>query len=424
MTTHGRRILGTAGHIDHGKTELIHAITGQETDRLEEEKRRGISIELGFAHHEIDGTRFGVIDVPGHERFLHHMLAGAQGIDLVLLVVAADDGVMPQTEEHFDILHLLGVERMLVVITKSDLVLPARLDEVREEVAILTAGSNFESATVCAVSAREGAGIEELRADIARELAALPPRPVRGPFRMPIDRSFVLHGHGVVVTGTASSGEVKVGDTLFLRPGGKEVRARTVQLHGEPVDQAAAGQRVALNLPGLETEEAPRGSWITARGVYATTDRFDCDLEVRPGAARPLRSFDRIRLHIGTSEVHGKLIFLGDKDEVAPKQRAFCQIVLDEEILAGHGDRFVIRLETASRTAGGGRVLHPFAKRHKTHESRVTERLTQLAGGRGCDLVVPFLDLHTGFAAPMKLVAQGLLLTEDELCEEIPDLEG
>ena len=420
MSTHGRSIIGTAGHIDHGKTELVHALTGQETDRLAEEKRRGISIELGFAHHEIEGRRFGVVDVPGHERFLRHMLAGAQGIDLVLLVVAADDGVMPQTEEHFDVVHLTGARRLLFVITKTDLADDARIEDVREEIAILAAGTGFEDAPVFSVSARTGAGVEDLRAAIATELAAIEPKPADGPFRMPIDRSFVLHGHGVVVTGTATSGSVAPGDTLYLRPGDQELRARTVQVHGEGVENAAAGQRIALNFPGIRTEDAPRGSWVTSAGVDTTTDRFDCELEVRPGAARPLRSFDRIRLHLGTAETQGKVILLEAHDELGPKQTALAQIVLDEPVLAGRGDRFVIRTRTAHRIAGGGRVLHAFAPRHKSNEKHLAEHLARLRDAKPIDAVASFLDLLPSFAASCSLIAQGLVVEEDELREEIP----
>lgn len=420
MSNHGRSILGTAGHIDHGKTELIRALTGQDTDRLAEEKRRGISIELGFAHHEIEGRRFGVVDVPGHERFLRHMLAGAHGIDLVLLVVAADDGVMPQTEEHFDVVHLTGARRLLFVITKTDLVAEPRVEEVREEIAILAAGTGFEDAPVFPVSARTGAGLGELRGAITQELATIEPKPASGPFRMPIDRSFVLHGHGVVVTGTASSGSVAPGDALFLRPADREVRARTVQVHGEGVEHAAAGQRIALNFPGIRTEDAPRGAWVTSAGVDTATDRFDCELEVRPGASRPLRSFDRIRLHLGTAELRGKVILLGEREELEPRQKALAQIVLDEPVLAGRGDRFVIRMETAHRIAGGGRVLHAFAPRHKRGEKNLEERLARLRDAQPLDAVTAFLDLLPAFAASCSVISQGLVMDEEELREEIP----
>jgi selenocysteine-specific elongation factor len=415
MISQARRILGTAGHIDHGKTRLVRAISGKETDRLKEEQERGISIELGFAHHEIDGLQFGIVDVPGHERFLKHMLAGAQGIDVVLMVVAADDGVMPQTEEHFDIIHLLGVENLIFVITKVDLVSDQRVAEVTEEIEILAAGTSFESAPTVSVSSENGDGVAALQAKIRETLLGLAPREQKGPFRMPIDRSFVLHGHGVVVTGTANSGQVTEGDSLTIRPAGAETRARTVQVHGERVSEAGAGQRIALNLAGVEKTDAPRGAWITDPAVWAVTDRFDCELEVRPGAPRPLSSFDRVRLHIGTCEAHGKIIFLGDVTEVAAKQKAFCQIALDTPILAARGDRFVIRLESANRTVGGGMVLHPSTSRHKPGQETVPQLLGALRDLSPRGQIRPFIELLPAFAAPVSLIAQGLLLPASEL---------
>jgi len=415
MKPYGRRILGTAGHIDHGKTRLVRAISGKETDRLKEEKERGISIELGFAHHEIDGLQFGIVDVPGHERFLKHMLAGAQGIDVVLMVVAADDGVMPQTEEHFDIVHLLGVENLIFVVTKTDLVSAERLAEVKEEIEILAVGTKFENAPQIAVSSESGEGIPALQSVIRETLLVLEPRETNGPFRMPIDRSFVLHGHGIVVTGTANSGAVTEGDALTIRPSGVETRARTLQVHGERLSQAGAGQRIALNLAGIDQAGAPRGAWVTAPSVWAVTDRFDCELEVRPGAPRPLSSFDRVRVHIGTCEVHGKLIFLGETSQVAPKERAFCQIALDEQILAARGDRFVIRMEAANRTVGGGMVLHPSTERHKPGQEDIPEFLCSLRDASRKEQIAPFIELLPAFAAPVSLIEQGLLMPSDEL---------
>ena len=420
MKSNARRILGTAGHIDHGKTALIRAISGQETDRLREEKERGISIELGFAHHEIGELQFGIVDVPGHERFLRHMLAGAQGIDLVLLVVAADDGIMPQTEEHFDILHLLGVAEVLFVITKTDLVNSDRVSDVREEIEILTAGTRFEKAITHAVSSTTGFGIAALQEEIREILLSLTPREIRGPFRLPIDRSFLLHGQGLVVTGTANSGSIQQGDALTILPSGVETRARSVQVHGERLKEAGAGQRIALNLAGVEKGDAPRGAWVTDPTVWSVTNRLDCELEVRPGAGRGLRSFERIRFHIGTSEVHGKIIFLGETSEVAPKEKAFCQIALDDEILAAHGDRFVIRNEAAQRTVGGGIVLHPTTDRHRAGEANVPTLLEELRDHEGAALIRPFLELLPTFGATLSLIQQGLLLQSQEIHQALP----
>ncbi|MBM4266519.1 MAG: selenocysteine-specific translation elongation factor [Deltaproteobacteria bacterium] len=408
-------ILGTAGHVDHGKTELVRALTGQETDRLAAEKERGISIELGFAHYEIDGRRFGVVDVPGHERFLRQMLAGAHGIDLVLFVIAADDGIMPQTEEHFDILHLLGVQHGIFVLTKIDLVEGGRIDVVRSDVEVLAAGTNAETWPVCAVSSTTGRGLEELRAWIRESVDDLPPRSPGGWFRLPIDRAFHLHGHGLVVTGTAVAGSVREGDELALRPGGRTTRARQVQVHGETVREAFVGQRVAVNLPGVEQDEARRGHWLVDPRIERLSDRFDCRVEIRPGARRPLASFDRVRLHVSTAEVMGRVIVLGEGSEIAPKSTAWCQIALDEPVLVAAGDRFILRTETATRTTGGGQVVHPFAPRHRPGEEHLEEKLETLRDGTLPERIAAFLDLLREFAAPTELVAQALARTSPEI---------
>ncbi len=279
-----KAIVGTAGHIDHGKSALINALTGIETDRLPEERERGISIELGFAYLELpDGERAGIVDVPGHERFIRQMLAGAQGFDLVLLVVAADDGVMPQTEEHFEICHLLGVKNGIFVITKTDLASAERVEEVRGEIEILAAGTEFERAPVVAVSAISGSGVEELRATIVAALIGLEREEVRGAFRMPIDRAFVLKGYGLIVTGTAAAGSVVAGDELEVAPRGSSIRVRSVQVHGQDVQRASAGQRVALNLVGVELGDISRGDSIVAPLVARRGLRVRC---ARRGVSR------------------------------------------------------------------------------------------------------------------------------------------
>jgi selenocysteine-specific elongation factor len=414
MSTTGTRIIGTAGHIDHGKTALVRALTGQETDRLPQEKERGISIELGFAHYEIDGTRFGVIDVPGHERFIRQMLAGAHGIDLVLLVVAADDGIMPQTEEHFDIVHLLGAREAIFVITKADLA-PDRVAAVRADIEVLACGTRFEHAPVRAVSSVTGEGVDELRDEIARRLRDLPPRESRGYFRLPIDRAFTLHGHGLIATGTAVSGTVRVGDSLAVRPGGLEARARSLQIHGESVAEARSGQRVAVNLGGLSVEEVRRGQWLTDPRVDLTTDRFDCWLEARGGLRQPLKSFERVRVHVATAEVMGRAILLGDRRELGSREAAFAQIALDEPVLVAAGDRFVLRTETATRTTGGGVVVHPFARRYRAGEAELEGRLERLRDGDVAERIAELVDLLHEFAAPTGLVAQALGEVEDAI---------
>ncbi len=413
MSQTERVILGTAGHIDHGKTALIRALTGQETDRLAAEKERGISIELGFAHYEIDEHRFGVVDVPGHERFIRQMLAGAHGIDLVLFTIAADDGIMPQTEEHFDILHLLGARHGIFVITKTDLVDADRIAEVRSDIEVLAVGTACEAWPVLAVSSTTGTGLDGLRAELSRQLAGLPGRDASGFFRLPIDRSFILRGHGLVVTGTAIAGAVQEGDALAIRPGDITCRARSVQVHGENVERGLAGQRVAVNIPGIEKADAKRGRWLTDPRIEVTTDRLDCWFEVRPGASRPLKSFDRLRVYVTTAEVMGRIILLGDQKELPPKSSGWCQISLDEPVLVAAGDRFIARTETATRTTGGGEIVHPFAPRHRASDTSLTERLEVLRTGSAPSRMHAFLDLLNEFAAPTELVAQCLAQSEE-----------
>src|ERR671915_488751 len=313
-------IIGTAGHIDHGKTSLIKALTGEDTDRLKEEKERGISIDLGFAHFDLpDGTQAGVVDVPGHERFIRNMLAGAHGIDLVLFTVAADDGVMPQTEEHLDIVHLLGVKMAIFVITKIDLVSPARIAEVEEEIDILTLGTNLENSPKLPVSSVTGAGVDELKTRIAQILKGGDKPAPSGYFRLPVDRAFVLQGHGVVVTGTARSGEIRTGDRVRCLPGDQIFRVRSLQVHGESVELAGWGQRVALNLTGPDTAEVARGHVICHEKISLTATRFDAYLEVRPAARNGIRNHQNVRVHLGTAERLGKVIILGEKNNIEPK---------------------------------------------------------------------------------------------------------
>jgi len=371
-------IIGTAGHIDHGKTALISALTGQDTDRLKEEKERGISIDLGFAFLDLpDGARAGIVDVPGHERFIRNMLAGAHGIDVVLLVVAADDGVMPQTEEHLEILHLLGVARGIAVITKTDLVSPARVEEVRQEVGLLLDDTRLAGAPILAVSSAKGEGIARLRDEIARQLASAASHSGHGAFRLPIDRAFIVRGHGVVVTGTAISGRIAVGGTLRLLPGGEECRVRSLQVHGAEVDAAVAGQRVAINLGGVEKTEVQRGHLLADRRFRETTSRLDVALELRPCAARPLRNQFTVRFHLHTASTLARAHVLDGRAEIVPGSSGYCQLVLDDQAAAVCGDRFVIRDESSRRTLGGGVVLQPLASRHRRDDG-AAELLAQI----------------------------------------------
>ena len=409
-------IIGTAGHIDHGKTSLVKALTGQDTDRLKEEKERGISIDLGFAYLDLpDGTRAGVVDVPGHERFIRNMLAGAHGIDLVLFTVAADDGVMPQTEEHLDILHLLGVQRAIFVITKADLASQTRIQEVEEEIEILTLGTALEKSPTTPFSFITGQGLEELRAQIAQTLQrAEKPQP-KGYFRLPVDRAFALHGHGLIVTGTALSGDVRVGDHVRCLPGEQLFRVRSLQVHNQSVETAMWGQRIALNLSGQERPSIERGHVICHESLTLTSDRFDAFLEVRPGVATGVKNHQRVRVHVGTAERMAKLVVLGSRDKVGPKETTYCQISLSEPLLTLRGDRFIIRDETAQRTLGGGVVIHPWARKHRRREPGLQEKLEAFHGKDSAALVEAFLNEGDEFALPMAPLQQFLHLSEDEV---------
>ena len=404
VVTHA--IIGTAGHIDHGKTALIKALTGQDTDRLKEEKERGISIDLGFAYLSApDGTRAGIVDVPGHERFIRNMLAGAHGIDLVLFAIAADDGVMPQSEEHLDILHLLGARRGIFVITKADMADAARLNEVREEIELLADGTTLANAPIIPVSSISGLGLDELRAEIVRQLDGFQARRATGIFRLPLDRAFVIKGHGVVVTGTAMGAEVKLGQKLRVLPGGQEVRVRSIQVHSESVESAGLCQRVALNLTGAEKIDLARGDVLADERLEVATSRFDAVLEIRPAAKRALKSNTRVRLFIATAETIARAIVLDESGSIAPKSAGLAQLVCEEPVVALSGDRFVIRDETNSRTLGGGVVLNPLGRRVRKPLDAYLANLEALKKKSGADALEALLDLQETFAPSASRIA-------------------
>ncbi|MGH7854563.1 MAG: selenocysteine-specific translation elongation factor [Candidatus Binatia bacterium] len=413
-------IIGTAGHIDHGKTSLIKALTGTDTDRLKEEKERGISIDLGFAHLDLpDGTAAGIVDVPGHERFIKNMLAGAHGIDLVLFTVAADDGVMPQTEEHLDIVHLLGVKMAIFVITKADLVSASRIAEVAEEIDILTLGTVLENPLKIAVSSATGQGIAEIKERIAGILQSQNKTPPSGYFRLPVDRAFVLQGHGVVVTGTGLSGEIKVGEQVRCLPGDHIFRVRSLQVHGKSVERAGWGQRVAMNLTGPDRAEIARGHVICHEKISLVTDRFDAHLEVRPGARKGLKNHQRVRVHLGAAERLGKIVILGAGEKIEPKESAFCQVTISEPLLALRGDHFILRDETARRTLAGGVVINPWANRHKRGESHLQNRLAALLRGDAAALTEVYVESSAAFALPIEAIYQFLNVREEQIRDAI-----
>lgn len=369
-------IVGTAGHIDHGKTALVRALTGIDTDRLEEEKRRGISIDLGFAHLEHAGFRFGFVDVPGHERFVRNMLAGVGGIDLVILVIAADESVKPQTREHFDICRLLGLERGVIALTKSDLADPDWVELVRLEVAEFTVGSFLENAAVVEVSSKTGAGLDTLRDELARLAAGVPPRPVAGPARLPIDRSFTLHGFGTVATGTLWSGAIHAEDELELLPAARRLRVRGLHVHGGPVPEALAGQRTAVNLAGIAPEEIERGMTLASPGLFQPTRVVDCSFRLLPSAA-PLKHRAPVHFHAGTAETLAEVRLLESLNAVQPGSSTHLRLLLRDPLLLLPGDRFIVRRFSPVITIGGGEVLDNQPPRRQ-RRAAAAERLARM----------------------------------------------
>src|SRR5919107_1800653 len=381
-------IVGTAGHIDHGKTTLVRALTGVDADRLPEEKRRGITIDLGFAELDLGDVRVGFVDVPGHERFVKNMLAGAHGLDLVALVIAADEGVMPQTREHFDICRLLGVSAGLVVLTKADTVDEELLTLVRAEAEELTAGSFLEGAPVLDVSARTGRGIEELKAALREAALRVPERSAETVTRLPVDRAFTMRGFGAVVTGTLISGEVAEGQELELLPGALRARVRGVQVHGSSVRAALPGQRTAVNLGGVEVSSVERRMVLAPAGRLRPTQILDARVRLLADAPRPLRTRQRVRVHHGTAEVLARVAVLEESGEIAPGSEGFAQLRLESPVVALPGDRFILRTYSPQRTVAGGEVLDAHAQKHKGRErASARSRLAALEGaGRAARL--------------------------------------
>ncbi|HET9179820.1 MAG TPA: selenocysteine-specific translation elongation factor [Terriglobia bacterium] len=373
-------IVGTAGHIDHGKSALVQALTGTDPDRLEEEKRRGITIDLGFAHLDIGGDiRVGFVDVPGHERFVKNMLAGVGGIDLVLLVVAADESIKPQTREHFDICRLLNIRNGLVVITKSDLVDSDVLDLVRLEVHEMVKGSFLENAPMVAASSKTGAGLDDIRNALRRLGEGILARPLALPFRLPIDRAFVMKGFGTVVTGTLIAGSIHKDDEAEIFPEGRRARIRGIQVHNAPAESAEAGQRTALNLAGIESSEIERGMVLAAAGLFQATSRLDCSLTLLR-SARPLKNRARVHFHSGTAETVAEVVLLGSR-ELAPGMQGCVQLRLAHPGLFLPGDRFIVRQFSPVVTIGGGVVIDNFPGRHRLLDPAVAKWLSAMEKG-------------------------------------------
>jgi len=363
-------VFGTAGHIDHGKTTLVKALSGVDCDRLVEEKKRGITIELGFAPLSLPSGRIiSIIDVPGHERFIRQMVAGAAGIDAVIFVVAADEGVMPQSREHLEILSLLGIKEGLVVLTKADMVDEEMLELAREDVKDLVRGTFLEGKPIIAVSAVTGLNLDILLKQIDAILENISPRDTKGPFFMPIDRSFPIAGFGTVVTGTVYKGKVSVGDAVDVLPLDKSSKVRSIQVHGKSVKQALAGQRSALNLPDVKSAELKRGDVACSKGLFKSTQCLDVRLMLLSSAQEPLRHWQEVHFHMGTSESMARVALLNDA-RITPGNEALAQVVLYEPVVALIGQRFVIRAYTPLRTIGGGEVLFPYDKKPKGKKAR------------------------------------------------------
>jgi selenocysteine-specific elongation factor len=397
-------IVGTAGHIDHGKSTLVEALTGTNPDRLEEEKRRGITIDLGFAFLDLPSVRLGFVDVPGHERFVRNMLAGVGGIDLVLLVIAADESIKPQTREHLDICRLLEIPRGIVALTKADLVDADVLGLVKLEIEEFARGSFLEAAPIVPVSARTGAGLDALKQELLRAAQQVPAKDASRHFRLPIDRAFAMKGFGTVVTGTLVSGAVKIEDEVEFYPLRRKVRVRGLHSGGKPVARAVAGQRTAANLAGVEREEIQRGMVLAPAGIFESSKRLDARIALL-GSARPLKNRTRVHFHQGTAEAIADVILLG-RDELAPGETALAQLQLDQPVLLLPGDRFILRQFSPVVTIGGGTVLDARAPRHRQKDPAVAPFLETLERGNREEILAAFAEAAPQGMALAQIVAR------------------
>ncbi len=371
-------ILGTAGHIDHGKTSLIKAVTGVNTDRLKEEQERGITIELGFASMDLaSGRHLGIVDVPGHEKFVKNMVAGATGIDMVSMVIAADEGVMPQTREHMEICALLGIQHGLIALTKTDLVDEEWMELVTEDIREFSRGTFLEDCAIVPVSSASGDGIQEFVAALDALSAAVPERSVTNLFRLPVDRVFSMKGFGTVITGSLVSGKINVGDSITIYPSMTTSKVRGIQVHNESVETAGPGMRTAINFQGLEKASVNRGEVISTPGSLKPSYMVDVSLHFLNSNRKPAKNRTKVRFHTGTSEVFGYLVLL-DRDELKPGEDIVAQLRLDTPVSLVRDDRFVIRSYSPVRTIGGGKVLNPVPQKHKQFQTDVVEGLKGL----------------------------------------------
>ena len=417
-------IVGTAGHIDHGKTTLIKALTGRNTDRWEEEQRRGITIDLGFTYFDLkNGDRVGIIDVPGHEKFINNMVAGVVGMDLVLLVVAADEGIMPQTREHMDILGLLGIKKSILVINKCDLVDEEWLELVEEEIQEELEGTFLEGAPVVKVSAATGQGLDELTDTIQQlmsdEVVAKDTQTIP---RLPIDRAFTLSGFGTIITGTLISGTITREDVLEMYPIGKECKIRNIQVHGQNQDKCYAGQRVAINLSNVKKKEIRRGCVLAPKNSMKNTDLLDVKLKVLEDSMRILTNHERLHLYTGTSEILCRAVLL-DKEPIGPGEEGLVQLRLEEEIAVKRGDRFVVRFYSPMETIGGGIVLEPNPVRKKRFDAQAIEELKKKESGSLGDVMELQIKEHGDTMITLAELAKVMAHSVDELKEYLEELE-
>ena len=418
-------IIGTAGHIDHGKTTLIKALTGRNTDRWEEEQRRGIAIDIGFTYFDLPGgDRAGIIDVPGHERFINNMVAGVVGMDLVLLVIAADEGIMPQTREHMDILNLLGIEKSIIVLNKCDLVDEEWLELVEEEIKEELQGTFLMNASVVKVSAATGEGLDVLIDTIVhmtrdevmeKDTQTIP--------RLPIDRAFTLSGFGTIITGTLVSGTISKDDTLEMYPIGKECKIRSIQVHGEDKDACYAGQRVAINLSNVKKREIERGCVLAPKNSMKNTDLLDVKLEILDSSMRVLTNHMRLHLFTGTSEILCRAVLL-DKEEIGPGESGYVQLRLEEEIAVRRGDKFVVRFYSPMETIGGGVVLEPNPGIKKRFQQDAIEELKRKESGSTADVIEMHVKGHGDTLITLAELAKLTALSQEEVEKDVRELQS
>ena len=415
-------IIGTAGHIDHGKTTLIRALTGRNTDRLKEEQDRGITIELGFTWFDLEsGLRCGIIDVPGHEKFIQQMVSGVVGMDMVLLVVAADEGIMPQTREHLDILELLGIEKCILVLTKCDTVDPEWVDMMEEDIRKELKDTILENAPVVRVSSVTGEGIVALKKEIEKMVSALPERDTKGIPRLPIDRVFSLQGFGTIITGTLISGTLHKGDALAIYPEGLKARIRNIQVHEQDAEFAEAGQRVALNLSGVKKEELHKGSVISLENSMENSTLMDGKVTMLRDSKRSLKNRERLHFLSGTKEVLCRAVLL-DKEEIAPGEEGLCEFILEEEMVFKRGDRFILRFYSPMETIGGGIVLEPNARKKKRFSDEAIQELLSKEDGSLSDVLETVIQEELNSLYTVQTLAKRLSHSVEEITPALSTL--